>query len=105
MSYLQSISLVSSKMIGYSSSVKSASSIFLAKKILEPELDAEVHQLEADFGLKGKISLIKNCAKDLVILLSKEGKSRLTASKRKFKHERYMGISKLQVCFKKDGEE
>lgn len=90
-------------MVSYSPSEKSAASIFLSQKILNKE-NLKIEEIAGDFGLEGKIPIIKKCAKEMVILLSKESKNRLTACKRKFKQEKYMSVSKIQICFKKDNE-
>lgn len=94
--------LVSSKMISYLPSEKSAASVLLAQKILNLNF-GKAEEIAFDFGLRGKVALVKKCAKELLILLSKESKNRLTACKRKFKHEKFMGVSKIKICFKKEG--
>jgi len=61
-------------------------SIFLVKKILKKSLN--IAELAKEFASNDK--KIKHCAKILAVMLSKESKSKLTACRRKFKHERFL---------------
>lgn len=99
--YLQNLVLISDKMVKFSSSEKSAASIFLASKVLDFDF-GPLDKISFDFGLERKSSIVKKCAKEMVLLLSRETKSRLSACKRKFKHEKYMGVSKIQISLKRE---
>ena len=74
-------------------SVLVAASVFLVKKILK--LPVELANLAREFASSEKD--IKNVAKSLAIMLSKESESKLTACRRKFKSECYGKVSRIKI--------
>jgi hypothetical protein len=70
--------------------------VFLGRKILKKENDVE--ELMEDFGVSEKE--VKNCGKELAILISDYQKCVLSACRRKFRTKEKLGVSRLKISVK-----
>jgi Cyclin, C-terminal domain len=94
--YIQHLLLLNIDLAILRPSVLVPASIFLVKKILKKPL--EINQIVKEFATDER--RIKGCAKLLAVMLSKESKSKLTACRRKFKHEKFDNVSRIKISVK-----
>ena len=87
-------------MVKYDATEKVAASVYLVEKIQGNDFELVTNLLK-DFNLPDKAK-VKECAKELALLMSKQQNSRLTACKRKFKSEDYLCVSRIKVSVKDD---
>ena len=94
--YLLELALVDYKLLQYKSSLKAASALYLSDKILKQEI--EWNEVVEKIGYPK--SELKNCSKDLMILMQLSHKSTLTAVRKKFNRPKYLLVSKIKVSKK-----
>ena len=91
--YILEICLVEYKMIKFSPSLLAAATVWLAKKIFKNEEWNE----ELRVNTKLDETLVKNCAREITIILQNSEKSALTAVNRKFSSTKMMEVSKIKL--------
>ena len=91
--YILEICLVEYKMLKYSPSMIASASVWLANKIFKDE------EWNDDLIKNTKLDevAVKNCAKDIVVILQNSEKSSLSAVKRKFSSTKMMEVSQIKL--------
>ena len=91
--YILEICLIEYKMLKYSPTMIVSASIWLANKIFKNEEWND----ELTKNIKLDEASVRNCAKDIAIILQNSEKSSLSAVKRKFSSIKMMEVSKIKL--------
>ena len=91
--YILEICLVEYRMIKFSPSMLASAAVWLANKMFKNEEWNE----ELTLNTKLDETLVKNCAREIIIILQNSEKSTLTAVKRKFSSTKMMEVSKIKL--------
>ena len=91
--------LLNAKMTSLPPTLKIAGALFLAQKILSCEY-VTTETLMRDYVLNSEKEL-KEFAKELAMLVSREQTTKLTACKRKFGQKKFLGVSNIRVSVKR----